>query len=452
MTTLAEKCAAYAIGTRYDQLPPEIVATARDCLMDTLGAAIAGSNTAPALAAAAATKRWASSGTCTTLGMAAHTAAAPAALVNGTSAHALELDDTDAAGLCHPGTVVIPAALAVAEETNASGAQLISALVVGYELTVRLARWVNPRHRLRGFHTTGTIATLGAAAAVARLRGLENGQAARALGIAGSFASGLFEFTADGSTVKRAHAGNAAFSAILAADLAAGGMTGPLSVLEGDHGLYRAMVGDGTMPRFPVEQLGSTYVIGEVGHKPYPCCRFTHASIDAALALHQKYAAAPDTAVEVRASRLCIEQTGSANPRNQLERQFSTPYGVSLALLHGQVQLSDYQEPDQEALRLAAATQTTVDPQLPLNSRTSTVQLHHADGSADSAQVHTPLGDPARPLSKEELVAKFRDLAGTRLNGWSVDKICKLFQQIHTIARIQDLTGHLVPDATGGSR
>jgi 2-methylcitrate dehydratase PrpD len=362
-----------------------------------------------------------------------------AALTNSTAAHALELDDTDSEGFVHTGAVVIPAALAVGEALGSSGREVLEAVIVGYEIASRLARWVNPAHRLHGYHTTATVTTFGAAAAAARLQRLTSAEAQSALGVAASFAGGTFSFLADGSNVKRVHAGKASLGGILATQLARNGVVGPKEAIDGDVGFFRTQVGE--MGELPNICDLDTYVISEVGMKPYPCCRFCHGSIDAAIALHKRGVNAKNIAsVRIAVSKMCADQTGERRPGNELQRQFSTPYGVALGLMHGAARLEHYRnEPDSHALALASDTDLIVDPELGIGERTSTVMVTLHDGSQLRERVRYPSGEPQNPISRPERRRKFEDLTSSVLSATASADLYERLQMIGQLEHVGEL-------------
>jgi len=454
LATAGSRLADFAVGLDPERLPEAVVAAAVDSVVDTLGCALAGAGTDVAGAVRETMLESARpGGTATLLCHPTRVPAAHASFANSTAAHALELDDTDSIGFCHTGAVVVPAALAAAEEHGASGRELLAAVVVGYEVTVRLARWLNPEHRLRGFHTTATVPTIGAAAAVARLQGMAPAEVASALGVAHSFASGTFEFLSDGSNLKRVHAGKAAFGAMLAVGLARSGVEGPRTFLEGPHGLYASMAGSPVTP-LDLDDLGERFVITEVGRKPYPCCRFCHAAIDAAIDLHQRGVSSGhvrDVTVEV--SRLCHDQTGMTEPSNELQRQFSTPYGVALGLRNGRATLTDYrEEPDEQALKLARRVTMVVDRSLPVADRTARVTVTTEDGQRRRSETPVPRGEPTNPLSAEQLREKFYDLAERAVSRETADELHRILANLPETPTLGELSAALVvPDTASPS-
>jgi 2-methylcitrate dehydratase PrpD len=203
-----------------------------------------------------------------------------AAFTNGIAAHAFELDDYHNAK-AHPGAVVVPAALAIAERVDASGEDCLLAIVIGYETLIRTAMVLDPiATRKRGWHLTGVAGTLGAAAACASLLRLDAEHTACALGLAGTQSSGLFAFNADGAMSKRFHAGRAAQAGVVAAELAARGFTGPTAFYEADDGGLLRAFSDAPVKERLVTGLGDIYEATQISFKPYSCCGSTHAYID----------------------------------------------------------------------------------------------------------------------------------------------------------------------------
>jgi 2-methylcitrate dehydratase PrpD len=444
MATIIERFADYSFSLSAAHFPEALIQSAVEAVIDTVGCGIAGSQTTVAEGVRRAMHIPVGPERSTLFGGQETGTLASAAFINATAAHALELDDTDAKGFCHPGAVVVPAALAVGETTSASGIEVLTAIIIGYEVSVRLARWMNPAHRLRGFHTTATVPTVGAAATVARLRGMSSKDTASAMGIAASFASGTFEFVTSGSNLKRVHAGKAASSAITSCDLAQHGVNGPLTALEGKYGLYASTAGE-IQELLNLTDLGERFMIQEVGRKLYPCCRFCHTAIDAAIGLHESGISLRDAErIEVIASRLCCEQTDSKTPANELQRQFSTPYGVALGLLRGAARLSDYREnPDAEALELAQKVEMIIDSDLPVGDRAATVRISSGSNRIQQVRLDGPRGEPNDPINGVELREKFADLAASALPMAAVLELYELLSNLLTLTDMTDIYGLL---------
>ena len=296
--------------------------------------------------------------------------AADAAMVNGTASHAFELDDYHNAKL-HPGAVVIPAALALAEQLNVSGERLVTAIAAGYEVMIRSSLALNPSAaRLRGWHLTGVCGPFGAAAACAVLLGLDTEHTAWALGLAGTQGGGLWAFNADGAMSKRLHAGKAAHSGVLAAELAALGFTGPTQIYETEDGGFLKAYSDASSVAPLTHELGQVYHLDAVSIKPYSCCGSTHAYIDAALQLRQRLGNAwePLRPVQVGMSKVVDVQCGfDYAPSTALNAQMSLRYVLAAAFTDGQVlpaQFSDEKMHNPALGTLAAKLELVDDPAL----------------------------------------------------------------------------------------
>jgi len=344
--------------------------------------------------------------------------AADAALANGVAAHAFELDDYHNAKL-HPGAVVIPAALAVAEELDAAGERLVTAIAAGYEVMIRSSLALNPSAaRLRGWHLTGVCGPFGAAAACAVLMGLDTERTAWALGLAGTQGGGLWAFNADGTMSKRLHAGKAAHSGVLAAELAAAGFTGPTQIYEVEDGGFLKAYSDASDPAPLTDALGQRYHLDAISVKPYSCCGSTHAYIDAALELRRRLGNGWDPARPVRVgmSKVVNVQCGfDYAPSTALNAQMSLRYAVAAALLDGQVlpqQFTDERMRDAELCALAGRLELVDDPALD-----KLYPVHfagwvaaEADGQWMRADILDPSGSIARPLDAAGITEKFRGI------------------------------------------
>ena len=356
---------------RYDDLPQRTREVVRIAILDTVGAGVYGFQTPWAEKLLAWARGGGQSNEATVWGDAhASLRAADAALVNGTAAHAFELDDYHNAKL-HPGAVVVPAALAIAEKLNSSGTQLVTAIAAGYEVMIRTSLALNPSAtRLRGWHLTGVCGPFGAAAACASLMKLNPEECAWALGLAGTQGAGLWAFNADGTMSKRLHAGKAAHAGVLAAELAQSGFTGPTQIYEyADGGVLKAF-SDASDPAPLTQELGSVYHLDKTSIKPYSCCGSTHAYIDAALSLRKTFGGAWDakSPVRVGTSKVVDVQCGfDYAPSSALNAQMSLRYVVAAALVDGQVlpaQFSDARMTDPALTALANTLELVPDPEL----------------------------------------------------------------------------------------
>lgn len=348
MATLAESLADFAVDAALKK-DKALAGNMRIYALDTLAVTLAGTvapSSAPVTRTILAACGKAES---TVMGVGKVTSAWDAALANGAFAHALELDDDHRVAVLHPGAVVVPAALAAAEAEHASGLTFLRAMFVGYEVMCRLGEVFRGSQFYHGVHPTALCGVFGAAAAAAVAMDLDRDAFVRALGIAGTQASGLTEWRADGSWIKRLHPGRAAQSGVLAARLAREGFTGPATILEGEGGFFRAFsYGEPIDPECLTRALGGDHHAFGTAIKPYPCCRFEHGAIDLAIDARKSGVTADD----IEAANIRIYKTGVLSyhqePKSAVDAQFNVPYAVAIALLRGHVGLGDFTD---EAIR-----------------------------------------------------------------------------------------------------
>lgn len=337
----------------------------------------------------------------TVFGVGKVTSAWDAALANGAFAHALELDDDHRIAVLHPGAVVVPAAFAAAEAEGASGLAFLRGLLHGYEVACRLGEVFRGSQFYHGVHPTALCGVFGAAMASGVVMDLDRDALVRALGIAGTQASGLTEWRADGSWIKRLHPGRAAHSGVLAARLAREGFTGPATIIEGDNGFINAFsYGEKLDLEAMTRGLGSDYRALGTAIKPYPCCRFEHGAIDLALEAHAA-GIAPGAIKEV-AVRIYRTDVLSYHrePKNAVDAQFNVPYGVAVALVKGKLSLADFTE---QAIRdeavLAVSRKVAVTEDAEYSARYPTdywieLKIRTMNGAEKRLFSECPSGDP----------------------------------------------------------
>jgi 2-methylcitrate dehydratase PrpD len=296
-----------------------------------------------------------------------------AALANGTAAHALDYDDMCFVSLAHPSAPLVPAALAAGEAQGVSGRRVLDAYVVGFEIEARLGRLMNPRHYQRGWHCTSTLGTIGSAAAVSRLLGLDAAAAGHALAIAASQASGLKENF--GTMVKPLHAGLAARNGALAALLARAGMTASELALDGPQGFLHAMDSEGTELANAIEDLGTRWEILDTGItvKLYPSCAGTHPSLDAILDLRRrkKFTADDVERVDIDVDSIVPTILIYDRPATGLEGKFSLPFCAAAAVAFGRVGIDTFDADtltNPQVMRLMSGVDMRVDPALDLGA------------------------------------------------------------------------------------
>lgn len=404
---------------RYADLPARSREVVRIAILDTVGAGVYGYCTPWAQRLLAWARRGGTANEATVWGDgSASMRAADAALVNGTAAHAFELDDYHNSKL-HPGAVVVPAAIATAERLNSSGEELVTAIAAGYEVMIRTSLALNPSAtRLRGWHLTGVCGPFAAAAACASLMKLDTEHCAWALGLAGTQGAGLWAFNADGTMSKRLHAGKAAHSGVLAAELAQLEFTGPTQIYEYHDGGVLKAFSDGSDPAPLTKDLGRVFHLDTTSIKPYSCCGSTHAYIDAALAIRKKFGGEwnPQTPVRVGTSKVVDVQCGfDYAPSSALNAQMSLRYVVAAAFVDGQVlpaQFEDARMNDQELGALANRLELVPDPELDKLYPKDFAGWVAAErkGRWERVDVLNPTGSVSSPIDAQGITRKFRGI------------------------------------------
>lgn len=420
MKTAVQRIADFVIDLRYEDLPDEVVTAAKLHALDALGCGLAAHALEEASFVVDAATEVATEGPAMAIGLPNGLPAADAALVNGTLCHALDYDDTHPDSVVHVSAGVTPAALAAAEVSGASGRDVVCALVIGNEISVRLGMAAGGRFHARGFHPTGVCGVFGATAAAARLRGLDAEQTAHALGIAGSMASGLLEFLADGAKTKPLHAGWAAHAGLTAARLAAHGATGPTTVLEGRRGFFGAYVhGDSADVEGQVADLGVRWTTPQIAYKPYPACHYVHAPLDA---LAQLIAEEGLSANEVYSMVAVSDETGAAlvlhppedkrQPRTVYDAKFSLPYCLAALLVHGRVGVESFTPDaitDPVVLELAGRVTAEVKHYAPApDAFPGAVRVVTHDGRTLEAELRYQRGGAENPMTTNDVVNKWR--------------------------------------------
>lgn len=406
---ITDELAHFIHNTAYKDFPSDVVEQAKLCFLDFLGVSIAGSRTSSGQIMRSTIS---SRGQSRVIG-GSKTSALEASLINGVSAHCLDLDDGHRLAQLHPGACIIPAALSLAESEEACGREFLEALIVGYQVTVSLGMMVNPSHRNRGFHSTGTCGTFGAAAAAGKVLNLSEEENVNCLGLAGTQAAGLLESDHSGSMAKHLHPGRAAHSGVLSALLSQKGFTGARSILEGREGFLNSMCeADNTIRnQWEVMPDGSYHITG-VYFKIYPVCRHLHSALDATLHLHRKYEINPVDIVEVKVKtyRIAAEHQDYTPQEPEAIRQ-SLP--VTLALAISQGHLPPYElYTSEDLLNLASKVSIQYDPHFDAlypEKRPSQVMIKTNKGSYKHT-VYLPQGEPEKPLSWDDLLIKFRTL------------------------------------------
>jgi 2-methylcitrate dehydratase PrpD len=443
-----------------EDTPPEVRTAARTALLDTVGAILAGAPEPVTRIVASVVAEDGARPVADQLGGELRTSAEGAALVNGTSGHALDYDDVNLSVRGHPSIAVLPAALAAAQHAGASGRALLEAYIAGVEVMAKLGRAMGPAHYRAGWHATSTLGTLGAAAAAGKLLGLDAPQQAHALAIAVSEASGCQQNF--GTMTKPFHPGHAARCGVHAARLAAKHMTADPTAIEGPVGFFAVFSFGAAHINGLAESLGRPFdfVSAGLSVKKYPCCFATHRAADGVLELIGAHGIRAD---DVEAVNVVVPVGGRQplihdRPETGLEGKFSMPYVMAAAILDRRLVLDSFTDAAvrrPEAQALLKKVTTLEDPAM-ADAWNPTAQGHvvvtvRAAGREHTRRVDHPRGSREVPLRHDELIDKFRDCARRALAPDAVERALGLLESVETVADVNTLVETLVPPRTGGA-
>ena len=421
---IAETLADWLVGADVSKLQPQTIDMCRRITLDVAGLCIAARREDYVLATLGA----GGPGDATAIGHARGFDPFSAALINGTAAHGEDYDDTFEGGPVHSGAVIIPAVMAIGEMEQLSGQRLLLATAYGSELLCRLSLVTPKAIHKAGFHPTAVIGAMAAAAAVSVALNLNKQQTVSALGIAGSMASGIIEYLAEGTWTKRMHAGWAAQSGIRAALMARGGFLGPRTVFEGSHGFFHAFAPSRKPAyHFLLDELGQRWVIDDIIFKPYACGTMTQPFIDCAIALARQGVNAQDIVSiscavgEGTVHRLWEPLAVKHRPQTPYAAKFSTPFCMAIAFLEGKAGLSQFDEAhisDPAARALAAKISYVIDPNDPYPDQfIGALKATLSNGEVREVKQGYMRGGSQAPMSLQELETKFVDNAV--YGGWS---------------------------------
>lgn len=422
--TIAEQCGALTPA----MIPAAVRTRTEELLIDVTGLCVAARNTEYIRALIASVD---AGGPCTAIGHAATFGAAAAAMINGTAAHGEDFDDTFEGGPVHSSAVVMPAVLAACEHFGRDGRAALTGMVAGIETLCRLSMVIPKAIHKSGFHPTGILGALGATLGVAVALGLNRRQTVDALGIAGSMASGIIEYLAEGAWTKRLHAGWAAQAGVQAARMGQQGFLGPRTVFEGTHGLFHgfARSTDGNYGVLS-EEFGRKWFMDGITFKPYATGTMNQPYIDCAVRLSKKGIRAEEVAdvlcetAEGYVHRLWEPLASKHRPANDYAAKFSTPFNVAVAFITGGAGLAAFTEQtvrDERILALAAKVRYVVDPDNPYpRAFTGHIRMTLKDGSVVEERQPYIRGGVNDPLTRTEIEDKFR--GNCEFGGWSRDR------------------------------
>ena len=437
------------------EVPAAARAAARDAVQDTVGVTLAGAGEPAARIVQRVAQADGGAGACSVLGTELTAGPTWAALANGTAAHALDFDDMCWVSLAHPSAPLVAAGLAAGEAAGASGRTLLDAYVVGFEVECVLGAVMNPAHYEQGWHCTSTIGTIGAAAAAARVMGLDAGATGRALSVAASEACGLKENF--GTMVKPLQGGLAARNGVLAALLARESFTASERAIDGPQGFLVAMGSAGRDPSDAIDRLGRRWEIVEGGItvKLYPSCAATHPTIDTLIDLRREHGfdAAGVEAVEIDVDPVTPTVLIHDRPATGLEAKFSLHYCAAAALAFGRVGIDTFEDEAlraPEVARLVPRVTMRADDRLgrespPLTEARVTVRL--ADGQTLERFVRGARGYPARPASRAALDGKFTACARRAVSVEAAEAGLDFLRALDGAPSVRDLAGRLAVGA-----
>jgi 2-methylcitrate dehydratase PrpD len=418
MDTIAEKLVRYVSQTTYDKLPAEVVSETKKFILDTVGVGLAGAREPGCREAVDVVKKWSPNDAGSTIiYYGGKVSPHEAAFANSVLMHALDFDDTLDSSAMHTHVSALPAALALAEARGkVGGKELITAVTLGVDVTCRIASAITtPLSWIR----TATCGSFGAAAAAAKTLGMRGQEVLNTLGIVYSQTAGNAQCLVDGGLVKRMQPGFSARSAVLSAALASKGVTGATNVFEGEYGFYNLYERGKVNAERAIENLGDHFGVMDLSIKPYPSCRMTHASIDAALELRSSQRIDLEAIAEilVYGSKMVYDMVGAPfeiRTSPQVDAQFSIPYTVAAALTRGKVLLGDFSSDTitkgTSVLELAKKIKVVIDPKLPVNDISSAnMTVRMVSGETLSSRVDGLKGSPSKPMSFDECARKFRD-------------------------------------------
>ena len=439
-TTAAHRIAEFAVGLTYEKIPPEVIERAKDCVIDTVGACVFGSQLPWTRTVIEYARRNSAPGECSIFGTPIKVRAPFACLSNGASAHAFELDC-----LCEPSVGIHPSAalavpgLAPAMGRKLNGKQLLSAIVAGYEVLYRIGDAANQSIEKVGFHSPGVVGVYGTAVVIGRLFDHDAKQMANAFGIAGSMSSGLMEFSRTGGMVKRLHLGRAAEGGFMAAVLARDGYTGPEGVFEGKFGLLNTFCRDADPARL-TKDFGSTWHVLKNKIKRYACHSTAQVPVTLALELKAKHGLSGDDVarITIAGNEKTVSYHNITEPKDLTMMQYSVPFCVALALYLDPTDPRVFSEANLNDPKIRALSKSAQ--LVPLKTAhaapASRVTLHLKNGKEVAAEGHDFKGTPTMPLTRGELLEKFLKLTAHRDRA----KAERLFSQLAEAEKVADFS------------
>ena len=439
MEKMTEKFADFCEQLKYEDLTPEVIKRTKLLILDTVGIIIRARHDAESTASlvAAIDKLEMNNGSCQVFSDKKTYTPSAAALLNGTLAHSLDFDDTHAEASLHSSAPILSAALAAAQMKKSSGQQLITACVVGYEVQIRLGlAGGSSAHYKRGFHPSATCGVFGAAAAAGYLLGLNKDQFISAFGIALSQSAGSMQFLTDGAWTKRSHVGQAAQNGLSCAIMAAEGFKGPSQAFEGKWGYLHSYASGGDVKK-ALDSLGKKFETLNLGVKPYPSCRYSHAAIDGIIELQKELGFSPDDVddIDIGLSETALNIIGyplndKQHPKSIVDGQFSMPFCAAVTVKSGGLKWDDYKIHLKNNDTLSFCNKITVSPDEDAEKccpeyMSAKVKLI-VNGKKHEKFIKIPKGEPENFMEDKEFISKFKGLTEPYLSNNRIDQLTDL--------------------------
>jgi len=431
----------------FESIPADVVAHLKLCVLDSLGCGLFGTMQQWGRIASDVAVSFTGSGASSLFGRPEKVSPPDAALANGTAIHGFEIDDVHVSSSLHPGAVTLPAALAIAEAQGASGAELLIALAAGYEAGIRVGICAGVSHSTSGYHVTGTVGSIAAAASAARLLRLGSEQAAHALAIGATQAAGLYA-ARTGAMAKRFHAGRASQSGVTAAYLARQGFTGSPDALEAPFGGFMSTLHGQSDARTILDRLGDHWEVGRVGLKAYAACASAHTTVDGVRELRKQGL----TAGNLERLTIRMSKKGHMNigwryhPGEVLTAQMNGFYAAAVTLLDGDAFIDQYAADrlaDPAILALLPRIEIVHDPELDRGGAAKRhavrIDAKRSDGSVLTAFVEQRRGSAEHPLARPEVERKFRRVAAACLTGAAIDGLIEIVGRLELQANVDAL-------------
>lgn len=447
--------AQFAADLTYDRVPPSAIERIKLCLLDTCACGLFGSSLPWTRIVADFARDLGGKRESTVWGRNFKVSAPNAALVNGSSVHSFEFDDLHKSSIVHPGSIAVPPALAMAEHIGGcDGKEFLTAIVAGYEVAIRVGMSVGTSHLQRGFHPTGTNGTFGAGAAAGRILRLDIEKMTHDLGISGTQAAGLMaaQYSA---MVKRMHAGRAAQSGVYGALLAQKGLTGITNILEADYGGYCSAMADISDKTLLTVGLGENFETGRVGFKPYAAGGSTHTAHEAVKAIMEKNNLTADMIekITIHATTATYHHTSwEYKPEGVTAAQMNMHYVVAVTALEGDIFIDQFTAEkikNPQIIEYSRKVEVIPDPELdklgPQFRHAIVAEVKTRDGTTYAERVDTAKGSEKKPMVADEVINKYKILAGKILDKNSVVELQDMVLNLEKISDVRELAELLVP-------